>query len=104
VSKEKRARQREQRRKRMENPEYKRQYLEKKRRDRWLRRYGMKAEDYDKLFESQGGRCGICQQPGEILCVDHDHKTGEVRGLLCNRCNMRLDWAETYMESIQEYL
>lgn len=47
--------------------------------------YGITSEDYDRLFEAQGGRCYICRRkPRELrLAVDHDHSTGAVRGLLC---------------------
>jgi len=59
--------------------------------------YGMTAEEYDNLFELQGRVCAICGEPetakhqsGNIkrLCVDHDHETGKIRGLLCHRCNL----------------
>lgn len=47
--------------------------------------------EYDKLLEAQGGRCAICGSMRKYrLNVDHDHKTGEVRGLLCRLCNGRL--------------
>ena len=60
-------------------------------RDGHLRRnFGLSLEEYDAMFADQGGRCAICGQPprkGSSLHVDHDHETGEVRGLLCFRCN-----------------
>ena len=53
--------------------------------------YGITLEDYNQMFASQSGRCAICniheQESGKILCVDHDHNTGKVRGLLCSKCN-----------------
>ena len=51
--------------------------------------YGIPAEEYNRILEIQGGRCAICRSvPRTIrLAVDHDHKTGAVRGLLCKRCN-----------------
>jgi len=49
--------------------------------------YGISLEDYDVMFERQGGACAICKRTGLTLCVDHCHLTGEVRGLLCIRCN-----------------
>lgn len=54
--------------------------------------YGIDTDDYDRLFVIQGGRCAICRQrPGKKrLAVDHDHKSGAVRGLLCSRCNHEL--------------
>jgi hypothetical protein len=55
-------------------------------------KYGITLADYDEMFEAQGGVCAICGKPqqshnGRRLDVDHDHKTGKVRGLLCNKCN-----------------
>lgn len=51
--------------------------------------YGITPEQYAEIFRRQGGRCAICRaQPRTIrFAVDHDHKTGEVRGILCKRCN-----------------
>ena len=51
--------------------------------------YGITGEEYEKILKLQGGRCFICgNKPGrKRLAVDHDHKTGEVRGLLCRICN-----------------
>lgn len=57
------------------------------------REYGITKDTYDDLFRLQGGRCAICgRRPRTLrLAVDHDHKTGQVRGLLCanneNGCN-----------------
>lgn len=52
-----------------------------------LRRYGMTPADFDMMFESQGKSCGVCSQPTARPCIDHSHKTGVVRGLVCYRCN-----------------
>ena len=53
--------------------------------------YGLEAGEYDKLFQAQGGRCAICGGTRrQRLSVDHCHKTGLVRGLLCRMCNGRL--------------
>ncbi|ADP81758.1 endonuclease VII domain-containing protein [Pseudofrankia inefficax] len=54
-----------------------------------LVRYGLRSEQVDALIADQGGRCAICREkPAEH--VDHDHATGEVRGLLCFTCNVGL--------------
>jgi hypothetical protein len=50
-----------------------------------LKTYGLSIEDYDAMFALQGQRCYICQRVARSkrLAVDHDHNTGQVRGLLC---------------------
>jgi hypothetical protein len=52
--------------------------------------YGLAEGDYDRLLEVQGGVCYICRRATgrtRRLSVDHDHRTGAVRGLLCRPCN-----------------
>lgn len=62
------------------------------RNSRFLFLYGITLEDYNQMFAKQNGTCAICHTPPEHrrLAVDHDHMTGEVRGLLCSRCNRLL--------------
>ena len=60
-----------------------------------LRRYGLTEERYEEMLNAQGGRCKICGttdhlEKNRLLCVDHDHCTGGVRGLLCGHCNRML--------------
>jgi hypothetical protein len=52
--------------------------------------YGMTVDDYDKMYKFQDGRCATCARFFEKLHVDHDHKTEDVRGLLCMNCNTAL--------------
>lgn len=54
--------------------------------------YGITVEQYEAILEAQGGVCAICGRTrgDKMLAVDHDHDTGEVRGLLCVRCNTAL--------------
>lgn len=58
------------------------------------RKYGITLEQYDQLLSQQDGRCAVCTRPAEAfttrLAVDHNHVTGEIRGLLCTHCNHRL--------------
>jgi Recombination endonuclease VII len=51
--------------------------------------YGVSSDDYDAMLKLQGGRCAICRAKpkSKRLAIDHDHKTGANRGLLCSRCN-----------------
>ena len=53
-----------------------------------LRTHGINPEQYESLLAQQDGRCAICAELSERpLRVDHNHRTGTVRGLLCDRCN-----------------
>jgi len=58
--------------------------------------HGIKLEVYVELLKQQKGKCKICftKNPGGMgaFHVDHDHKTKEVRGLLCHRCNLGLGY------------
>lgn len=52
--------------------------------------YGLKPGEYEKLYVYQGRKCFICRRAtgaSKRLAVDHNHETGEVRGLLCKSCN-----------------
>jgi hypothetical protein len=53
---------------------------------------GISADDYKRLLEAQDGVCALCGNPPKTrrLSVDHNHRTGTVRGLLCHRCNRAL--------------
>lgn len=55
-----------------------------------LRDFGITLEQYGDLLESQNGVCAICgsvERSGKRLAVDHGHKSGRIRGLLCGNCN-----------------
>ena len=72
----------------------------KKTKDKYMRKYilkqnyGMSLDDYNTLFQEQGGKCAICGvhqlELKQTLSVDHDHSTGQIRGLLCGNCNRAL--------------
>jgi hypothetical protein len=57
-------------------------------------KYGLSVEDYNNLLIKQGGKCLLCGaiHPGdrEQFSVDHCHVTGNIRGLLCTKCNRGL--------------
>lgn len=81
----------------------------------WLKsQYGLTPDDYQEMLTRQRGACAICgsSDPGanrRYFCVDHDHETALVRGLLCNSCNKglgtfaddpeRLDRAAAYLRA-----
>lgn len=74
---------------------HKKEFLEKS-----LNQYGITLDEYNKKVKEQNGLCLICHEEEKIidkrtgktkrLCVDHDHVTGKVRGLLCNKCNQAI--------------
>lgn len=78
---------------------------EKHRERRMRHRYGIGPDEYDAMFEQQRGLCAVCGEPpdetntrahwGGKLCVDHDHDTGQVRGLLCNDCNLAVGYGKS---------
>lgn len=60
------------------------------RESRYKRLYNITIEEYDKILEYQGGVCAICLEPpkgNRRFAVDHCHRTGLIRGLLCWQCN-----------------
>jgi hypothetical protein len=81
--------------------------LARQREQHFLRKYGLTLADRDKMIEEQDDRCLICSRKfATCFCthIDHCHKTGAVRGVLCNTCNTKLGWLETYSERIAAYL
>jgi len=55
-------------------------------------RYKISLSDYKGMYKKQGGQCACCEQK-RTLVVDHEHKSGRVRALLCNHCNSMLGQA-----------
>jgi hypothetical protein len=70
--------------------------------------YGITLVQYNEMFETQEGKCAICQRhQNELtrtLCVDHDHKTNKVRALLCVTCNTDVSVVENRLEEMTKYL
>ena len=71
-------------------------------------RYGITLEEYNVMLASQDNCCKVCNihedKLSKKLCVDHDHKTGEVRGLLCADCNIGLGNLKDDPEIIENLL
>lgn len=61
-------------------------------------KYGISLDQYEDMYQAQRGLCAICRQQEKsenqygvkVLAIDHDHKTGVIRGLLCHNCNRAL--------------
>lgn len=90
------------------HPEYKQNTNEVVKR---LMRYGITKDQYTQLLITQQYKCQICKKHQDTLnkslSVDHDHKTGKVRGLLCGSCNLFLGLARDNTQLLQagiEYL
>ena len=70
-----------------------------------LRKYGIDADQYDRMVESQNNKCKICgtDEPRGTggWKVDHCHSTGKVRGLLCNNCNLGLGYFKDNIKSLE---
>ena len=72
---------------------YRKNNPEKRRFARIKATYGLSHQDWLKMWEEQDGRCIICGMAFATPTnaqVDHDHNTGEIRGLLCNHCNFAI--------------
>lgn len=72
-----------------------------------LSKYDISLSDYNKLICDQSGRCAICDttEPKgrrNVFVVDHCHKTGKVRGLLCNHCNTGIGKLKDNIELLQK--
>lgn len=99
------------------NAYFKENYDPQKARNRNFRYY-YKHDDliYDRLLEMQDGVCAICGNPPEeqpmgrnrimrsILSLDHNHETGEVRGLLCRHCNQALGWFRENKDNVYKLI
>lgn len=55
----------------------------------WAYQYGLRTEDVERLLAKQENKCAVCGLR-TTLVVDHDHTSGDVRGLLCQKCNKGL--------------
>lgn len=71
-------------------------------------KYNITAEEYKRILKDQNGKCAICGTSQEdlriSLAVDHDHKTGKIRGLLCNSCNQGLGYFKDNQSNIENAL
>lgn len=59
-----------------------------------LAKYRLTKAQYHAMRHAQGNHCALCPRDGKLV-IDHDHDTGLVRALLCNRCNVAVGGLET---------
>lgn len=83
------------------------------RRSKFKWKYGITIEERDAMVAAQNGLCAICgkapnpewKRPEDrVLHCDHNHETGQVRGMLCGPCNKALAWYEANHEAARRYL
>lgn len=73
------------------------------------RKYNITREEYDKLLVNQNNRCKCCGKEGgienkQMLHLDHCHKTGKIRGFLCDNCNRALGMVKDNINTLQEMI
>ena len=93
------------------NDTHKEQMSKQKAEKRLSTRYGITIEDYRVMQENQNGKCSICNKEQTRLnrnnkpirlAVDHDHKTGRIRGLLCYKCNSGIGYFNDNIELLSK--
>ena len=88
--------------------EYRVKYPERTRATNWKVKYGITPNQFYDTLAEQNNKCAICNRDmndyGKIFCVDHNHTTGKVRGLLCDPCNYGLGFYEKHKDKYIEYL
>lgn len=69
-----------------DHPEHRKNHLLYQLNATYKKRYGITLQERNELEKTQDFKCAICKEHRR-LCVDHDHKTGKLRALICDRCN-----------------
>ena len=65
------------------------------------RKYGLTKAEHKSMIANQNKACAICQVVMKKVCVDHNHISGNVRGLLCNECNRALGYFKDSLQVLQ---
>ena len=91
--------------------EYRERTMNRSHRAGIKRKFGMSEEEYIKMSDAQDNRCAICGvhqlELDRKMAVDHSHKTGKIRGLLCMHCNVGIGYLKDsvdLLEKAQKYL
>lgn len=74
-----------------------------------MKSYSITHDEYSSILLSQGGKCAICEIKEsdlvgrkKYLCVDHNHKTGQIRGLICDKCNRGIGLLQDSIDVLQK--
>lgn len=86
----------------MEDPDNRKKHIFYQHKRRGI--VGFSRDDLEALIVQQDGKCAICGDPSDQLEIDHDHKTGKVRGLLCGSCNRGIGQLRDDPEILQKAL
>lgn len=54
------------------------------------KRYGISLDQFQAILAAQGNVCAVCRKDKKVFCLDHNHKTLKVRGVVCLNCNLRV--------------
>lgn len=91
--------------------EHKEETKIKNQRNHFKRKYGITIDEYNLMFDKQNGLCLICGESEnkigmgtdrtQMLSVDHNHETNEIRGLLCHSCNLALGNFKDKIENLE---
>lgn len=88
--------------------DYRKKYPERTRATNWKAKYGITPEEFYAKLAAQNNKCAICGRDmndyTRIFCVDHNHTTNKVRGLLCDPCNYGLGFYEKHKDKYVAYL
>lgn len=83
--------------------EYREKYPHKQRDQQLKRLYGITLEQYNMFVAQQDNTCKLCgMQPIKKPVVDHCHKTGKIRGVICQGCNILLGFFETRIDAVEQ--
>ncbi len=74
-------------------------------RDSYFRKtYGITLKDYNNLLAKQNNCCAICGNQPDLLVVDHNHETQQIRGLLCHKCNLILGMCREDLQHFKNFI
>lgn len=67
------------------------------------RRFGLSVAVLQKMLADADGKCTLCRKEAKVLCIDHNHATGRVRGVICKHCNRCLSLFDLALQDADVY-